>query len=96
MDRLTEIEVFIRAVDTGSFSAAARQLQLGQPAISKTIARLEERLEVKLMLRSAHGLVLTEAGQMFYEHAKRALDEADEAYRVAGKNTSDLSGELEV
>jgi len=45
----------------GSFSGAAKQLRLGQLAVSKTIAQLEERLGVRLLLRSTHGVTLTEA-----------------------------------
>ena len=52
----------VRVIETGSFSAAARQLRIGQPAVSKTIAQLEERLGVRLLLRSSHGLTQTEAG----------------------------------
>jgi len=48
MDRLAAIEIFIRVVDTGSFSATARHYDVGQPAVSKAIAQLEEWLGVKL------------------------------------------------
>jgi Bacterial regulatory helix-turn-helix protein, lysR family len=52
MDRLMAMETFVRVVDTGSFSAAARHLRVGQPAVSKTVGQLEERLGVKLLARS--------------------------------------------
>jgi hypothetical protein len=48
MDRMTAMEAFVRVVDAGSFSAAARQLRLGQPAVSKAIAQLEKRLGMRL------------------------------------------------
>jgi DNA-binding transcriptional LysR family regulator len=54
MDRLAAMETFVRVVETGSFSAAARLLRLGQPAISKTIAQLEDRLGVKLRAEDGH------------------------------------------
>jgi hypothetical protein len=79
MDRMAAMEAFVRVVDAGSFSGAAKQLRLGQIAVSKTIAQLEERLGVRLLLRSTHGLTLTEAGRNFYERAKRSIEEADEA-----------------
>ncbi len=79
MDRLAAMETFVRVVETGSFSEAARHLRVGQPAVSKTVAQLEERLGVKLLLRSTRGLTPTGSGQSFYERAKRAIDEADEA-----------------
>jgi DNA-binding transcriptional LysR family regulator len=45
----------VRVVETGSFSGAARQLRIGQPAVSKAIVQIEERLGVRLLLRTAHG-----------------------------------------
>ncbi len=59
MDRLREMATFVRVVDTGSFSAAARQLRIGQPAVSKTVAQLEDRLQVRLLVRSSHALAPT-------------------------------------
>src|SRR5260370_12354018 len=79
MDRLASMETFIRVVETGSFSSAARQLRVGQPAVSKTVAQLENHLGVKLLTRSTRGLTPTEAGLGYFERAKRAIEEADEA-----------------
>jgi DNA-binding transcriptional LysR family regulator len=96
MDRLTLMETFVCTVETGSFSAAARRLDVGQPAVSKAIAQLEERLNTRLLLRSTRGLTPTEAGQAYYEAARRAIalaDEADDTARGAG---ADLSGRLRV
>src|SRR5215475_141887 len=94
MDRLVAMEAFVRVVDAGSFSAAAKQLRVGQPAISKTIVQLEDRLGVRLLLRSTHGLKPTEAGRNFYERAKRAIEEADKAELAARGTTAALSGRL--
>ena len=96
MDRLAAMEAFIRVVDAGSFSEAARQLRIGQPAVSKAVAQLESRLGVRLLLRSTHGLAPTEAGQNFYEHAKRAIEQADEADLAARGAGAALSGRLKV
>lgn len=96
MDRLAAMETFIRVVETGSFSAAARQLRVGQPAVSKTVAQLEDRLGVQLLFRSTQGLTPTEVGQNFYERAKRAIEEADEAELVARGASASLSGNLRV
>lgn len=63
MDRLGAMETFVYVVETGSFSAAARRLKIGQSAVSKTIAQLESRLAVRLLLRSTRGLTPTEAGE---------------------------------
>ncbi|MQT14553.1 LysR family transcriptional regulator [Segnochrobactrum spirostomi] len=96
MDRLQAMAVFVRVVDTGSFSGAARQLGVGQPAISKTIAHLEDRLQVRLLARSTHGLMPTDAGFRFYERAKMAIHEADEAELDARGAGAGLTGRLRV
>ncbi|MFP5076176.1 LysR substrate-binding domain-containing protein [Rhizobium sp. YIM 134829] len=96
MDRLQAMAAFVRVVETGSFSQAARQIGVGQPAISKTIAQLEERLQVRLLLRSTHGLSPTDAGVRFYERAKTAIQEADEAELEAKGAGTGLSGRLRV
>jgi DNA-binding transcriptional LysR family regulator len=57
-------------------------MNVGQPAISKSVAQLEERLGARLILRSTRGLTMTDAGQRFYEHAKLAIKEADEAEQI--------------
>jgi DNA-binding transcriptional LysR family regulator len=92
MDRLAAMEIFVRTVDSGSFSDAARQLRIGQPAVSKTIAQLEDRLGVRLLLRSTHGLMPTEAGRNFYNRAKRSIEEAEEAELAARGSAATLSG----
>src|SRR5439155_8816511 len=88
--------VFVRVVETGSFSAAARHPRVGQPGVSKTVAQLEERVGARLLLRSTRGLMPTEAGQDFYERAKRAIEEADEAELAARGASASLSGELRI
>lgn len=96
MDRLGAMETFVYVVETGSFSAAARRLNIGQPAVSKTIAQLESRLAVRLLLRSTRGLTPTEAGLAFFERAKRALEEADEADNAARGAAGGLTGNLRI
>jgi DNA-binding transcriptional LysR family regulator len=96
MNRLSAMEAFVRVIESGSFSGAARQLRIGQPAVSKAIAQLEERLGVRLLLRTTHGLRPTEAGQNFYEHAKRAIEEAEEADLAARGAGAALSGRLRI
>lgn len=96
MDRYQAMATFVRVVETGSFSAAARHLNVGQPAVSKTIAQLEDRLQVRLLIRSTHGLKPTEAGQRFFERARSAIREADEAELAARGAGAGLSGCLRV
>jgi len=96
MDRLSAMATFVSVVETGSFSAAGRRLGLGQPAVSKAVAQLEARLAVRLLMRSTRRLTPTEAGLGFYERAKRALEEAEEAERVARGAGASLTGRLRV
>jgi len=96
MDRLLAMTTFVRVVEAGSFSGAARVLDVGQPAVSKTVAQLEQRLSVKLLLRSTHGLTPTEAGLRFYERARVAIQEADEAELAARGAGAGLSGRLRI
>lgn len=96
MDRLAAMELFSRVVETGSFSAAAREIGLGQPAVSKAVASLEARLGVRLLARSTRRLSPTEAGLAFYDHARRALAEAEEAEVAARGLGAGLTGRLRV
>jgi DNA-binding transcriptional LysR family regulator len=96
MDRLAAMEAFVLVVDSGSFSAAARRLDVGQPAVSKLVAQLEDRLGVKLLVRTTHGLTATEEGLNYYERARRSLQEAEEAELAARRAGSGLFGRLRV
>ena len=96
MDRLASMQTFIRVVETGSFSGAARQLRVGQPAVSKTVAQLENYLGVKLLTRSTRGLTPTEAGLGYFERARRAIEEADEAELAARGAGAGLKGRLRI
>jgi DNA-binding transcriptional LysR family regulator len=90
------METFVSVVEAGSFSGAARRLNVGQPAVSKSIAQLEEALGVQLLLRSTRGLTPTEAGLAYYEGARRAIQEADDAANAARGAGSSLSGRLRI
>src|SRR3979490_1807193 len=96
MDRLAALEIFVLVVDTGSFSAVARYQRIGQPAVSKAVVQLEEWLGVSLLMRSTRSVVPTEAGRIFYERAKRTIEEAEEAVLAARGSASGLSGKLRV
>lgn len=79
MDRLTVMQVFVRAADTGSFSAAAQSLDMSPQMIGKYIASLEERLGTRLLQRTTRRQSLTEAGRLFYAQAKHILEEVETA-----------------
>ncbi len=74
MDRLDCMQSFVRVVETGSFSAVARERNTTQPTISKQIAALEDYLDVQLLSRSTRKLQLTQAGERFFEHCQDVLD----------------------
>lgn len=85
MDRITCMKSFVRTVETGSFSAVAREMETTQPTISKQIAELEEYLGVQLLIRSTRSLSLTEEGTRFYEHCQRIIDAIAQAEASVGR-----------
>jgi DNA-binding transcriptional LysR family regulator len=86
MDKLLWMHCFVRAVETGSFSAVARELQIGQPNVSRHIASLEKLLDTRLLHRSTRQLATTPEGQKYYAQARHALD-------VISQAESDARGE---
>lgn len=78
-DPLEGYATFAAVVDCGGFSAAAQRLKVTKSAVSKQVARLEERLGARLLNRTTRRLSLTEAGQAFHRHCLRILAEAEEA-----------------
>jgi DNA-binding transcriptional LysR family regulator len=96
MDRLDAIRLFVRVVESGNFSAAARAEGVGQPAVSKQIAALESSLGAQLMRRTSRNLTLTEAGQTFYESAIRLIDDFDALATAVGRGQSQPSGLLRI
>jgi len=96
MDRLGAMEMFVRIVETGNFSAVARQLGTTQPTISKQLTALEKQLQTRLLNRSTRSLSLTEAGATYYERCRRIIDEVREAEGALGRLQSALTGTLHV
>lgn len=88
VNRSGEMEVFVRVVQLGGFSAAARAFRMTPSAVSKLVARLETRLGVRLIHRSTRALQLTPEGVTFYERSVRVLAELDEAERGAATSAS--------
>ena len=96
MDLFSTMRTYVRIYETRSFSAAAKDLNLGQPSVSKSVAQLEEELGVQLFLRSTRGLAPTDAGHTFYEHATRTLREAELALTSVKGANAPLAGTLRV
>lgn len=80
MDQLQRLKLFTKVVERGSLSKAAKDVGVGQPAVSKAISAMEESLGVRLLLRSTRTLTLTDAGRQYYERCRQALAVLDEAH----------------
>lgn len=85
-DSLDDVAVFVRVVETGSFTAAAERLGRSRPAVSKAVSRLEARLGSRLLNRTTRRLSLTETGRAFFDRCARGLQEI----RLAGDEISSL------
>lgn len=96
LERLTGIAPFVYAADCGSFVAASEQLNLTGSAISKSVARLEQRLGVRLFERTTRQLKLTDAGQAFYETCTRILYDLAEAESVLAAQKTTPAGRLRI
>ena len=79
MDRLLLMTCFVRTVETGSFSAAGRDLGLGQPNVSRYVAALENHLQTRLLNRSTRKLALTPEGERYYVEARHILEAVEES-----------------
>lgn len=91
-----DLAVFVRAIEAGSFSAAARSLALTPSAVSKLVTRLEDRLRVRLLNRTTRRLDLTPEGQQFFLRAQRILAELEEAESELTRSRSSPRGLLRI
>lgn len=96
MDRVSAVELFVRVVETGSFSRAAAELKITQPTATKAVAATEQRLGVRLLHRSSRGVTPTEAGQAFYDKCKLIQAAIDEAENVAVRRQGSVGGHLRI
>jgi len=96
MDRLEAMDIFVRIVEAGSFSAVARDLGTTQPTISKQVTALERRLKTRLLERSTRSLSVTDSGTTYYERCKRILEDVTAAEGALGRLQSSLTGTLHV
>ena len=95
-DTLKDIPVFVASVEAGSFAQAAVRLHLSRSAVGKSIARLEERLGVRLFHRTTRSQRLTDNGALFYERCLRALEEIRGAESQLETGKHQVSGRLRV
>lgn len=96
LDRLTSMAVFVRAVDLGSFAAAADALEMSAPMVGKHVRFLEQRLGVRLLHRTTRRQSLTDSGQAYYERCRIVLNEAEAADALASDHSSQPRGRLRV
>jgi DNA-binding transcriptional LysR family regulator len=96
MDRFHAMQVFTTVTETGSFSRAAKSLNLSAPAATRAVAALETVVGTRLFTRTTRSVVLTEAGRRYYEDCKRILAELAEAEAAAAGSYSVPQGELSV
>ena len=96
MDRITGMQLFVRVVETGSFSRASGDLGITQPTATKHIAALEARLGARLLHRSTRGVTATEVGTLYYDKCKAIQRELEEADNLATLLQSRVGGTLRV
>jgi DNA-binding transcriptional LysR family regulator len=96
MDTLHAMRVFVRTLELGSLSAAAREFGTTQPTVSKWLAQLERQLRVRLVERSTRGLSPTEQGQRFYADARRIVEQFDAAVGDVQGMTGQAAGLLRI
>src|SRR6266404_3351142 len=90
----SEIEAFVRSVELGSFSAAARELKLTPSALSKLVTRLERGLKVRLLSRSTRRVAPTPEGELFLKRCRRILAEMEDAEMEVGRARDRPRGKL--
>jgi DNA-binding transcriptional LysR family regulator len=96
MDKLSAMATFVRAVDAGSLSGAARSLPSSLTSVSRQISALEEHFGTRLLLRTTRRLALTDEGRILYERAKAILGEVKEIEAALSRDRHQPSGRIRV
>jgi DNA-binding transcriptional LysR family regulator len=96
VDQLSALATFVRVVDAGSLSAAARSLPSSLTSVSRQISSLEEQFGTQLLLRTTRRLALTDDGRILYDRAKSILGELKEVELVLSSGRQELSGRVRV
>ena len=94
MDLLATMRIYVRVVERGTMSGAARDLDMGQPAVSERIDKLEKFLGTRLLMRSARTLNCTEEGRIFYARSKELLEAAEDTIAAVSKTENTLVGTI--
>ena len=96
MDRLDAMHMFVRVVETSSFTKVAHEFATTQPTVTKQIAAMEARLKVRLLNRNTRGVSLTEAGALYYEKCKTIVNDVAEADKVVQVRQTQVQGQLRI
>jgi DNA-binding transcriptional LysR family regulator len=96
MDRLDAMHMFVRVVETGSFTKVAHEFATTQPTVTKQVAAMETRLKVRLLNRNTRGVSLTEAGALYYEKCKAIVNDVAEADKVVQVRQTQVQGQLRI
>lgn len=96
MDRLTSMRVFQQVAEGGSFSGAARDLDLSPAVVTRLVADLETHLGARLLQRTTRRVSVTEAGQAYLERVRHILQDIEEADALVSAQTEDMSGVLRI
>src|SRR3989475_4307331 len=96
VDKFDAMQMFVRVIEKGSFSAVAKERGIGQPAVSKQISALEDELGTDLIHRTSRSIAATEAGREFYESALRILDDFENATSRIGRGQTAPKGLIRV
>jgi DNA-binding transcriptional LysR family regulator len=96
MDRLTSLTAFVRVVDSGGFSAAARRLNMSTTMVSNHVQALEDRLGARLLNRTTRKVSLTEVGKAYYDRCTHILADLEQADDIAGASQSTPRGTLRI
>ena len=96
MDRLLSMRVFQQVANEGSFSGAARTLDLSAAVVTRLVVDLEEHLGTRLIQRTTRRMMLTEAGRLYLDRVNHILDAIDEAHALASAETDEVQGTLRV
>jgi DNA-binding transcriptional LysR family regulator len=96
MDRITGVQLYIRIVETGSFSKASADLGITQPTATKHVAALEAKLGARLLNRNTRGVSVTEVGALYYEKCKAIQREIDAADNLAALLQGAVGGQLRI
>lgn len=96
MLNLNDLHIFVQAVDSGGFAAAARRLRCPKSTVSKRVAELETALGARLIHRTSRSFTLTDLGRDFYDHARAAMIEAEAAESVVRRRLAEPSGTVKI